>query len=71
MLQPLRLGTSNKQKFSHEFWKTIRQDNATKRYGNPVTHKAFNPIFVKHHPLFPCHPFQEVSHHSEVQQLTR
>lgn len=44
---------------------------ATKRYCIPVTHKAFSPIFVKHHSHFPCNPFQEVSHPYEVQQLTR
>jgi hypothetical protein len=26
--------------------------NAIKRYGNPVTHKVFSPIYIKYHPLF-------------------
>ena len=47
------------------------KSNATKRYGNPVTHKGFSPIFVKHHLHSSCNPFQEVSHHFEAQQLTR
>ena len=40
------------------FRKPSGRGNAIKHYANPVMYKVFNPIYVKHHPLFPCHLFQ-------------